>query len=112
MTVCFPRQSIDIPRGYRGEHFYNKDKCISCGLCAKICPDRAIEMVEAPEISKEKYPKKYPQIDIGKCCFCGFCEDICPKDCLKLTDHFYLSTFDKNSVIKTPFSDVEKAKAQ
>ena len=103
MTVCFPYESIEIPQGYRGEHLYDKDKCISCGLCAKICPDRAIEMVEAPDACIEDYPKKYPKIDLGKCCFCGFCEDICPKGCLKLTDSFYLSTFDKNTVIKNPF---------
>jgi len=109
MTVCFPHESIEIPNGYRGEHIYDKDKCISCGLCAKICPDRAIEMVEAPIDYQEQYPKKYPVIDLGKCCFCGFCEDICPKNCLKLTDNFYLSTFNKNSVIKKPFPIEKKS---
>jgi len=108
MTVCFPDKSIEIPKGYRGEHSYDRDKCISCGLCAKICPDKAIEMVEAPEEYKGKYPKKYPQIDLGKCCFCGFCEDICPKNCLKLTNNFFLSTFDKSSIIKMPFSEDKK----
>jgi NADH-quinone oxidoreductase chain I len=110
MTVCFPSESIEIPENYRGEHFYDRNKCISCGLCAKICPDRAIEMIEAPGEYKEQYPKKYPKIDLGKCCFCGFCEDICPQDCIKLTNHFFLSTFDKNTVIKRPFSDNEKGK--
>jgi len=108
MTVCFPDEFIEIPKGYRGEHSYDRDMCISCGLCAKICPDKAIEMVEAPEEYKGKFPKKYPQIDLGKCCFCGFCEDICPKNCLKLTDNFFLSTFDKNSIIKIPFSEDKK----
>lgn len=108
MTVCFPYESIEIQKGYRGEHSYDRDMCISCGLCAKICPDKAIEMIEAPEEHKSKYPKKYPQIDLGKCCFCGFCEDICPKNCLKLTDNFFLSTFDKNSIIKIPFSEDKK----
>lgn len=102
MTVRFPHESIPIPDGYRGEHEYDIDKCISCGLCAKICPNRAIEMVEATEEYKERYPKKYPKIDLGKCCFCALCQDICPKDAIKLTKNFFLSTFDKSKVIKNP----------
>jgi len=102
MTVRFPRESISIPDGYRGEHEYDIDKCISCGLCAKICPNRAIEMVGATEECKERYPKKYPRIDLGKCCFCALCQDICPKDAIKLTKNFFLSTFDKSKVIKNP----------
>jgi len=102
MTVRFPHESIPIPDGYRGEHLYDIDKCISCGLCSKICPNRAIEMIELSEEYKVKYPKKYPKIDLGKCCFCGLCDDICPKDSLKLTKNVFLSTFDSSSVIKNP----------
>jgi len=105
MTVRFPHESIEIPNGFRGEHYYDIDKCISCGLCSKICPNRAIEMIEMPEKYKEKYPKSYPRIDIGKCCFCGLCEDICPRNSLKLTKNFFLSTFDPKSVIKEPIKN-------
>jgi NADH-quinone oxidoreductase chain I len=107
MTVRFPHEAIPIPEGYRGEHIYDIDECISCKLCAKICPNRAIEMVEAPEELKEKYPKIYPQIDLGKCCFCGLCEEICSKDAIKLSGNVFLSTFDKTTTIKHPFSEVQ-----
>ena len=60
-------------------------------------------MVAAPEQFKDKYPKQYPQIDLGKCCFCGLCQDICPKGSIILSKGFFLSTFDTNSVIKKPF---------
>ena len=105
MTVKFPNESIPIPDKYRGEHKYDIDKCISCGLCAKICPNRAIEMVEVSKKYKDKYPKKYLKIDLGKCCFCGLCEDICPKDAIRLTKNVFLSTFDKNNVIIHPIPD-------
>lgn len=108
MTVSFPHESIPIPKNYRGEHTYNIDNCISCGLCAKICPNQAIEMVEIDEKYKDKYPKKYPKIDLGKCCFCGLCEDICPKDAIKLTKNVFLSTFDSSSTIKKPQPEKEK----
>jgi len=102
MTVKFPHESIPIPDGYRGEHKYDIDKCIGCGLCAEICPNRAIEMVEASKEYKDKYPKKYPKIDLGKCCFCALCEDICPKDSISLTKNVFLSTFDSSNVLKYP----------
>ena len=104
MTVRFPQESIPIPDGYRGEHAYDMKKCISCGLCAKICPNRAIEMIEVSEEYKNKYPKTYPKIDLGKCCFCGLCEDICSKDAIRLTKNFFLSTFDDSNVIRYPMS--------
>jgi len=111
MTVKFPHESIPIPDGYRGEHAYEIEKCISCGLCAKICPNRAIEMIEATtRENKEKYQKQYPKIDLGKCCFCGLCQDICPKDALKLTKNFFLSTFNKSTTIKYPFKTENGAK--
>jgi len=103
MTVQFPWQSIPIADGYRGEHIFDIDGCTSCGLCFRICPNRAIEMVEAPDEYKNRYSEEYPRIDLGKCCFCGLCQDICPKGSITLTKSFFLSTFDPNSVIKDPF---------
>lgn len=104
MTVCFPYEKLDIAEGYRGEHIFDITKCISCGKCAKICLNKAIEMVTAPEALKNQYPKSYPMIDLGKCCFCRLCEDSCPKGALKLSKNFYLATFDKSTVFKSPFS--------
>jgi len=103
MTVRFPSESIPIPEGYRGEHVWNSERCNSCTLCSKICPNKAIEMVGAPAEYKESYPKKYPKIDLGKCCFCGLCQDICPQGALTLSKNFFLSTFETSSTIKAPF---------
>lgn len=102
MTVLFPFERIEIPERNRGEHEFNIDTCISCGACARICPNLAIEMVEVPSELREKYPKTYPQVDLGKCCFCALCEDTCPKESIKLTTNFYFATFDKDDTILYP----------
>jgi ferredoxin len=50
----------------------DQKKCISCGLCAKGCPNEAIS-----EIEKDK--KIILVIDPGKCNACGICVQDCPK---------------------------------
>ncbi|UJG44088.1 MAG: NADH-quinone oxidoreductase subunit I [Candidatus Heimdallarchaeum endolithica] len=102
MTVLFPMEKVEIPERERAKHKFDIDNCISCGSCAKICLNKAIKMVEVKKEYKEKYPKTYPQIDLGKCCFCALCQDICPTGCLILTEDFYLATFDKDSIIIEP----------
>lgn len=44
----------------------SKDKCIKCGLCERVCPFKAIAMVEG-----------YPEFN-GNCRFCGACVSACP----------------------------------
>jgi formate hydrogenlyase subunit 6/NADH:ubiquinone oxidoreductase subunit I len=107
MTVLFPEEKVEIPERNRGEHNFNIETCISCGSCSKICPNKAIKMVEAPPELKEKYPKTYPEVDLGKCCFCALCEDICPKGSITLTTNVFLATFDKSDTMRYPIQ-VEK----
>ena len=102
MTVLFPKEIVEIPDRNRGEHSFDIDTCISCGSCAKICPNKAIKMVEVPLELKEKYPKTYPEVDLGKCCFCALCEDICPKGSIILTTNVFLATFDKSTTMRSP----------
>lgn len=105
MTVKFPHESIPISKNYRGKHKFNIDKCVSCGQCSRICPNQAIEMVEAPEKSKQEYKKTYPKIDLGKCCYCELCEEICPTDALHLSKNLPSATFDRNTTFIEPFDE-------
>ena len=104
MTVAFPHEAIPIPERYRGEHKHDLDRCTGCTLCARICPNRAIEMVRAQEAQREAYPKTYPQIDLGKCCFCGLCQDVCRSGALRLTRGVFLATNDRSAVLRSPFA--------
>lgn len=102
MTVRFPQESIEIAEGYRGAHAYDIGKCESCGLCANICPNRAIRMVRVSEENRSEYPNLYPEIDFGKCCFCGLCQDRCPHKAIRLTKGLPLSTFESPRLVKQP----------
>ena len=56
----------------------NDEKCIKCGLCAKKCPMKALEL-----IGEKKEDKKLlftPELCLG----CGVCVHKCPKDAIFL----------------------------
>lgn len=77
---------VVTPPKFRGKIEYRCDGCIGCGLCAKVCPSHAIEiMAETKRI----------RIWIGQCIFCSQCTDMCPKGVLQMTDEFLLATEDR-----------------
>lgn len=105
LTVKFPAESLSIPDGYRGKHKFLPDKCLGCGRCAEICPNKAIEMVEVKQ--KDGTIKKQPEIDINKCCFCGLCEEVCPTKAIRLTQKIPLANDIKKIKIPSKRSKVE-----
>jgi formate hydrogenlyase subunit 6/NADH:ubiquinone oxidoreductase subunit I len=103
-TIKIPHQQHNDIEGdplptdrYRGIHVNDWDECISCGLCAMVCPCDAIEMVEI-----EGEEKARPEVSYGRCCFCGFCEDVCPKDSMHLTSNHTMVDPDMNNFIFLP----------
>ena len=56
--------SLDLPQFVRG--------CYGCGICEKICPNKAVE------IAKEENGKRLIYITPWKCTACGLCSYVCP----------------------------------
>jgi formate hydrogenlyase subunit 6/NADH:ubiquinone oxidoreductase subunit I len=79
---------IEVPDGFRGKIQYDKDKCIGCKLCIKVCPSEAIEFIEE---------NKKIKIYLSRCTFCSQCNDICPVKCLSMSKEFLLADSDKYS---------------
>ena len=50
-----------------------KDMCVGCGICAGICPAKAIKIV-----------RKKAVIDRKKCIRCFCCQEFCPKSAMKV----------------------------
>ncbi|MBU1349524.1 4Fe-4S binding protein [Patescibacteria group bacterium] len=48
----------------------NFKKCVSCGMCAKICPENCIKMIKKRSILK-------PKTDYNYCKGCGMCAVEC-----------------------------------
>lgn len=53
------------------------DKCVGCGLCARICPENAIKMIDW-----NGQPK--PKTDYDFCKGCGLCAAECPVKAIKM----------------------------
>lgn len=74
---------IPIPPKYRGKIAYDRDTCIGCKMCIRVCPANAIEFI--PETKRMR-------IWVTQCVFCGQCTDICPKGSLHMSYEFLLAT--------------------
>lgn len=79
---------VSTPENFRGKIQYDRESCIGCNLCVKVCPSNAIE--PKPEEKKIK-------IYVARCTFCSQCNDVCPKNCLTMSNEFLLSDADKYS---------------
>ena len=53
----------------------NRDKCVSCGECAKACPLQSLEM-------KDDFPQLKQD---AECILCSTCADTCPQGAIELT---------------------------
>ncbi len=79
---------VEVPPGFRGKVEYDREACIGCQMCLKVCPSETIEFIPG-----ERKVKFY----MSRCTFCALCTEICPKKCIRMSDTFLMATLDKNS---------------
>lgn len=94
-TVKYPYQRLEPPKGFRGRHEVDWEKCIGCGVCARDCPALAIELVETPKGLK-------PLIDLSRCIFCYQCADSCPRGAISSTIVFELASWHREELYVKP----------
>jgi len=79
-------------RKLQGRISYDKNKCIGCRLCIRVCPANAISYV-----AEEKKIK----VHVDRCCFCAQCTEICPVQCLSMSDEFLLASYNRKEQVVT-----------
>jgi NADH-quinone oxidoreductase subunit I/NAD(P)H-quinone oxidoreductase subunit I len=107
-TILYPNERMLLPDNYRGKNEVIWEKCIGCELCARVCPNKCIDMEEISEIRLKEFEErlwgpcrstqnekkaliKRPAIFFGRCMFCGNCEEYCPTGAMRMTEYFELA---------------------
>jgi heterodisulfide reductase subunit A len=70
-TTILSKEFLELPGQIAN---VNQDRCIGCGLCEKVCPYKAIDMVKVREYGLEKI---VAQVNEGLCKGCGACAGAC-----------------------------------
>lgn len=127
VTIQYPAVKVKLPERARNRLYVNMDDCIGCDQCSMACPVNCItiETIKStPDMDlgltsvgtkKRLYVPRF-DIDIAKCCYCGLCVYPCPTECIKMTDVYEFSEYDRQSLIynfavMTP-QDIDAAKTR
>ncbi len=94
-TLRFPQQRYAVEAGFRGRHLLHLDRCTGCGICAWICPEKCITIVQRGD-------RWYPQYFYGRCCFCHFCTDYCPEFALEETVEYDIAEYNRELLVWSP----------
>jgi formate hydrogenlyase subunit 6/NADH:ubiquinone oxidoreductase subunit I len=91
----------EVPAGLRGKQVYDINLCMSCGLCSRDCPAKAIEMVEVDG-------KRRPLFHLDLCVFCYQCAESCPRNAIKSSEFFELASTNKSDLVVKPQASSQK----
>ncbi len=100
-TGKYPFVKCVPAEGFRGRQMFDISLCVSCGLCSRDCPAKAIEMVDVAG-------KKRPMFFLDRCIFCYQCAESCPRNAIKSTDIFELATTNKCDLVVKPQTSDQK----
>jgi NADH-quinone oxidoreductase subunit I len=107
LTAYYPEElRADYSPNNRGRHVLTlrpdgQAQCVSCNLCATVCPAFCIEIVSGANFADRAHPKSPLRFDIdySRCVFCGFCVEACPEDAIRMVkDVPDLPSFDRDQM--------------
>jgi NADH-quinone oxidoreductase subunit I len=110
VTIQYPDVKLKLPERARNRLYVNMDDCIGCDQCSMACPVSCISIETAKAMptedlgltstgQKKRLWVTQFDIDIAKCCYCGLCVYPCPTECIKMTDVYEFSEFERTSLI-------------
>jgi len=110
VTIQYPDVKLKLPERARNRLYVNMDDCIGCFQCDMACPVNCFKIETIKSLptedlgmtstgQKKRLWVTQFDIDIAKCCYCGLCVYPCPTECIKMTDVYEFSEFDRHNLI-------------
>jgi NADH-quinone oxidoreductase subunit I len=101
-TIQYPEQKPVLSKRYRGRIVLTRDpdgaeRCVSCHLCAAVCPCDCIDLQKTAEA--DNWTPEYFRINFSRCIFCGLCEEACPTSAIQLIPDFEMSEYSRASLV-------------
>ncbi|TGE40180.1 NADH-quinone oxidoreductase subunit I [Desulfosporosinus fructosivorans] len=93
ITEFYPEEKPNLPTRVRSSMGLQRDKCISCNMCAMACPNTVIKLTSEKDENNKKKLTSY-QMDVGRCLFCGLCVEACPTKALTVTQDYENAIFE------------------
>lgn len=82
VTEMYPFVKTDAPDRFRGQLYYDPEKCSGCQLCVKDCPADAIEIITVDKVNK-KFVMRY---HADRCTYCAQCVESCRFACIAMSN--------------------------
>lgn len=107
-TIQYPEEKLPVPEEFRyipflvyeeGENGEKKQRCTSCGICAKVCPPQCIwiERTTDPVTGRPVPAPAQFYIDVDICMNCGMCAEYCPFDAIKMDHDYEIATYNRHT---------------
>ncbi len=110
VTIQYPSVKPPLPERARNRLYVNMADCIGCMQCSRACPVNCIEIetvksVPGDEVGTTSNGKKKSlwvtqfNIDFAKCCYCQLCVFPCPTECIKMTEVYEFSEYNREDLV-------------
>ena len=97
ITEFYPEEKPNLPTRVRSSMGIQRDKCISCNMCAMACPNGVIKLTSEKDENNKKRLMSY-QMDVGRCLFCGLCVEACPTKALTVTQEYENAVYEPDDL--------------
>jgi len=98
VTLQYPEERWEIPKGYRGFLHNDIKTCTACNMCVKVCPIDCISLESVRGADKKMVLCSY-DINIGRCMYCGLCVEVCPVNSLLHTSGYEMASVARGELI-------------
>ncbi len=94
----YPAVPSEAAPRYRGRIIYHPERCISCGMCERVCSGNAITRTVEKVEEGEKVTMTF---NLGSCTFCATCADFCSRNAIEFSGDYHMVATKEEDLLVT-----------